>query len=167
MSKIEIPIEHVEIGGALFNFYYNKAMIRSEVIKTTSDTLATATDNFDLSISEVGSILANGGEVYEYLMAIRAPYAILETNVPAGLPKNVYFDGAAKTFRAWFSYGAEVWIKDDNTEVIFYTNPFAGNENLYLKGSEIKIIHDISAQVNAITIADAEGITLTGWTKIV
>jgi len=166
MSKIEIPIAEVEIGGSLFNFYYNNAIIRSDVQKTTTDTLATASDNFNLSISEVASILAGSGEVYEYLMAVRAPIAILGANVPVGLPKRLKWDATVKTFNDWFVPGAELWEKDDNTEIIFYTNPFATNAASYLLGSEISIINQIGASVTILTIADAQAVTASGWTKL-
>lgn len=170
MSKIEIPIAEVEIGGALFDFYYNKCMIRSDVVKETTDTTATAIDNFDLSITDVADILAEGGEVSEYLMAVRAPIALLDTDVPVGLPKRTTLDGTAtevpKQFKNWFVPGAEIWKKDDDTEIIFYTNPFAANENQYLTGSEISIINAISPSVTILTITDAEIETATGWEKL-
>lgn len=170
MSKITIPLAEVEIGGSLFNWYYNHAVIRSDVSKVTTDTEAIATDGFKLSISEVNNILTAGGEVKEYLMAVRAPIAIMGTSVPDTLPKYRKLDDTAaliaKDFSDWLVPGAEIWLKDDNTEVLFYTNPFAGNPSSYLKGSEIKIINDISAQVICLTIADAQLLTATGWTKL-
>ena len=171
MSKIEIPLAAVITGGALKNWYYDNAIIRSDVTKTTSETLATASDDFKLSIGEVNNILAQGGEVYEYLMAISANIAIMSTDVPATLPNYQKLDDTgtlvAKQFSDWLVPGAEVWKKDDNTRVLFYTNPFAGNANSYLKGSEIKIINDINpAAIDVLTIADAQALVATGWTKL-
>ena len=165
MSKVITPKTSTDIGGALNAWFFNDALSRSDVIKKTINGNQEIEGVLNLGISNIGDILAEGGEVYGYLMAIQAPIAILEIDVPFGLPKNIYFDGAAKPFRAWFSYGAEAWIKDDQSEIIFYTNPFAGNEDLYLKGSEIKVINDINT-VEALTVEDAEIITAEGWTKL-
>jgi len=165
MSKVIVPKVATDIGGALNAWFFNEAISRSDINKKTSNGSQEIEGDLNLSIGDVGSILDEGGEVYGYLMAIRAPIAILELDVPFGLPKNVYFDGAAKPFRAWFSYGAEAWIKEDQSEIIFYTNPFASNADLYLTGSEIKVIHDLQS-VNALTIEDAKIITTEGWTKL-
>lgn len=170
MSKITIPISEVQIGGSLFNFYYNNCILRSDVAKETNSINATAIADFNLSIGEVGSILNNGGEVEEYLMSVKGPIALLDQDVPEGLPNRLTLDGTAqeipKQFKNWLVPGAEIWIKDDQTEIIFYTNPFAGNQEKYLKGSEISIINQISAQVNILTIEDSENETSTGWTKL-
>ena len=79
-------------------------------------------------------------------------------------------DGSAvevpKAFKHWILPGADIWKKDDDTEIMFYTNPFAGNVSKYLKGSEISIINDIGSTVNILTILDAEALVVTGWTKL-
>jgi len=170
MSKITLPLTAVETGGALNSFYYNKCVLRSDVSKTNDGVNVIATDSFSFSLSEVASILNNGGEVSEYLMAVRAPIALLDVDVPVGLPKRLTLDGTAtevaKAFKNWLVPNAEIWVKDDNTEILFYTNPFAGNPSDYLLGSEIKLIFDISAQVTVVTIEDAEAEVVTGWTKL-
>jgi hypothetical protein len=170
MGKIQIPSEAVEIGGSLNTFYFDKAMLRSDVVKTNDGETATAEDNFDLTIGEVGSILAAGGEVLEHLMAVRAPIVFFTQLVPIDLPNSQKYDGSGdltnRSFSDWFNTGAEIWIKDDKTEMLFYTNPFAGNSSSYLKGSEVSIINDISGSVQIKTITEAEAITVTGWTKI-
>jgi hypothetical protein len=165
MSKVIVAKTATDINGALNTWFFNEAISRSDVTKTTVNGNQEIEGSLNLSILNIGDILAESGEVYGHLMAIQAPIAILELDVPFGLPKNVYFDGAAKPFRAWFSYGAEAWIKDDQSEIIFYTNPFAGNEDLYLKGSEIKVINDLQT-VEALSIEEAEAETASGWTKI-
>lgn len=167
MSKIQIPIANVQTGGSLFNWYYNNCIIRSDVSKSTDDNFAYAEDNFNLSIAEVTSILTTGGEVEQYLMAIEADIAILSTNVPSGLPNRLKWDGTVKKFNDWFIPGAEVWKKDDNTKILFYTNPFASNQDKYLKGSEIKAIYEISpALIDVLTITQAQVEVSTGWTKL-
>lgn len=170
MAKITLPIEEVQNGGTLHDWYYDEAIIRSDINKKTDGVNATAEGTFNLTLGNVGSILANGGEVESYLMAVHAPISLLDTDVPEGLPKRTTLDGTAtevvKQFKNWLLPGAEIWKKDDNLEILFYTNPFAGNVSQYLKGSEIAIINDIHATVNILTIADAQLLVETGWTKL-
>ena len=170
MSKVKIPLTEVEISGSLQSWYYNNAILRSDVMKSTDSTYAYASDSFQLTISEVGNILNAGGEVEEYLMAVKAPIAIMNTDVPSTLPKYQKLDNTgslvAKKFSDWLVPNAEIWKKDDDTEVIFYTNPFAGNVSSYLKGSEIKVINDLGATVNIMTVADAQSEVASGWTKL-
>lgn len=166
MSKVTMPIEAVQSGGSLETLYYDSALIRSDVLKSTNETEAIAEGVFKMSINEVNSILTALGEVYGYLMAIRAPKTIFDIAVPDGLPNRLTFNGVVKIFDSWLVPDAEIWLKDDDTEIIFFTNPFAANESSYLKGSEIKLIHDISGAVNVITVEDANTETATGWTKL-
>jgi len=165
MSKIIIPIAEAEPGGSLKDLYYKLAVIRTDIKKSTTDTEAIIEGLFKLSIAEVNSILVAGGEVYGYLMAIRAPKALFNAVVPDGLPNRLTFNGASKTFDSWLVPGAEVWLKDDDTEIILFTNPFAGNEASYLTGTEIKIIHSMPGVV-AITVSSANAETAIGWTKL-
>lgn len=171
MSKIEIPIEEIKQDGSLQKWHYDNAIIRSDVIKTTENGTAKVQGIIDMSIGEVNDILQAGGEVYEYLMAVKAVIAFLDLDVPDPLPNNKTLDGTAqeilKKFSGWLVPGAEIWLKDDNLEILFYTNPFAGNENKYLTGTEIKIIKDINpANIDILTIADAQALTASGWTKL-
>ena len=160
-----MPIESVRTGGSLESLYYDSALIRSDILKFTTDTEAIAEGVFRMSIAEVNSILVAGGEVYGYLMAIRAPKALFNAVVPNGLPNRLTFNGVAKIFDSWLVPGAEVWLKDDDTEIILFTSPFAGNESSYLTGTEIKIIHSMPG-VTAITVSSANAETASGWTKL-
>jgi len=172
MSKIEIPIISVESGGPLFGFYYNNCTLRSDVVKVTSDVLATASDNFDLSMAEIDAILDESGEVYEQLMAIRVTnMRFRDSPVPDTLPNWNKFNGVGdevhKSFSEWLVPGAEWWMKDDKSEFIMYTNPFAGNADKYLTGSEIKIIEQINPIfVSVIKTSEVAAIVATGWTKM-
>ncbi len=171
MSKATIPLIAVEIGGDLQAWYYNNCVLRSDVTKTIEGTNVVAENGFEFTIGEVNNILAETGEVEEYLMAVRSPISIMSTDVPDTLPKYLGLDDTgtlvAKTFSAWFNTGVELWKKDDDSEIIFYTNPFAGNASSYLKGSEIKIINDLGAPVSILTIADATTlIDAGGWNKL-
>ena len=171
MSKITLPIAEIEIGGTMQTWHYDNALIRSDIIKTTENGTAKVEGTIDMSINDVGQILTAGGEVFGYLMAVKAIIGILDADVPDPLPNNKTLSGTAeeilKKFSGWLVPGAEIWKKDDDSEILFYTNPFAGNQDKYLKGSEIKIINDISpANIDILTIADAEIETATGWTKL-
>jgi len=172
MAKITLPIAEIELGGSMQNWHYDNAIIRTDVKKSIVNGDAITEGTLDLSIANVGAVLTAGGEVEAYLMAVQAPLALLDFDVPAGLPRNETLDGSAvivpKQFKNWFVLGAEIWKKDDDTEIIFYTNPFAGNVSQYLKGSEISIINDIAGSVNILTIDAAQTIIDGGgWTKIV
>lgn len=166
MSKITIPIDSVKTTGALFALYYDSLGLRSDVNKSTNETQAIAEGVFKMTITELDSILVEGGEVEGYLMAVRAPKVLLNEDVPVSLTNSVKWDGTAKTFNDWLVPGAEIWEKDDNTEILFYTNPFAGNESKYLKGSEIKTILIDTGATNVLTIEEAEALTASGWTKL-
>ena len=171
MSVIKIPTTSVEVpGGAVFELFYNKAVLRTIVIKS-EETIATvlhsvATGTIQLSIADIIDILGESGDVFEHLMAVRAPIALLGQDVPDGLPERLKWDGTVKTFNDWLLPGAEIWEKDTNDFIIFYTNPFSGNENVYLTGSEMKIIDDIDPSVDVITVADADAETSIGWNKL-
>lgn len=171
MSKVTIPSQHVQTGGALFDWYYDNCVLRSDVVKTNDGANAVAEDNFQLTRAEVVNILLNNGEVEKYLMAVRANMALMDEDVPVTLPNNQSLDGTgawvSRTFSNWFGRGAEIWIKDDNTEILFYTNPFAGNEDQYLKGSEIRILNQLTEVTNVLTIAQAGTLVASGWTKVV
>lgn len=170
MSKLTIPISAVKTGGALFNWFYNNCTLRSDVEKSTDSVNAYAIDNFDLSFANIETLLTQGGEIEFYLMAIHANIALLGDNVPVGLPNRLTYDTSgsqiSKTFANWLVPGAEAWKKDDNSEILFYTNPFAGNVDKYLKGSEIKLISDLANTIEVLKISDAQALVASGWTQI-
>lgn len=171
MSKIELPIAEIEIGGSMQTWHYDNAIIRSDVQKSTENGLAKIDGTIYMSIADVSQILTAGGEVFEYLMAVKAVISLLDADVPDPLPNNKTLDGTAteilKTFSGWLVPGSEIWKKDDDTEILFYTNPFAGNQDKYLTGSEIKVINDINpGNIDILTIEDAEVVVATGWTKL-
>lgn len=166
MSKITVITDTIKTGGSLKDWNYDNVLVRSDVSSLTQNGNTIINGLIDMDIADVGQILAQGGEVEEYLMAIIAPKTLFGDIVPDGLPKRLTFNGETKTFDMWLVPSAEVWLKDDDTQIIFFTNPFAGNEGSYLTGSEVKLIHDISAQVRAITVGAANELTATGWEKL-
>lgn len=171
MAKVTLPIAEIEIGGSMQQWHYDNAIIRTDVKKSIVGSDSITEGTLDLALANVAAILGVAGEVEAYLMAVQAPIALLDTDVPAGLPRNTTLDGSAvevpKQFKNWFVLGAEIWKKDDDTQIIFYTNPFAGNVSQYLKGSEISIINDIGGSVDILTVTAAQAIIDGGgWTKI-
>lgn len=171
MSKVTIPSAGVQVGGTLHDWYYNNCVLRSDVVKTNDGINAIAEDNFSLTRAEVNNIMTAGGQVEKYLMGVRANMALMGDDIPSSLPnyKTLNTSGVwvAKTFSNWFSPGAEIWIKDDNTEFLFYSNPFAGNEDKYLNGTELVILNGLTNVINVLTIAQSEALTASGWTKVV
>jgi hypothetical protein len=170
MVKLTIPLSAVSVSGALFNWYYNNCVLRSDIIKGIDGANVTAEDSFSLTFAQINTLLTNGGDAEFYLMAVHADIDLLGDTVPVGLPNRITYDTSggqiAKTFNNWLVPGAEFWKKDDNTEILFYTNPFAGNEDKYLKGSEIKLIDDLANCIGILKISDAEALVATGWTKL-
>lgn len=162
MSKITVITDTIKTAGSLKDWNYDNVLIRSDVSSLTQNGNTIINGLINMSINDVGLILAQGGKVEEYLMAIKAPKALFDTPIPEGLPQRLTFNGAIKTFDIWLVPGVELWLKDDDSEIIFYTATFA-NDN-YLTGSEIKLIHDMTG-VNALTVADAQAETASGWTK--
>jgi hypothetical protein len=168
MAKLTIPLATVQKGGAFEDWYYNNCLLRSgQVILETDDTNAYAVDTFNLNETQLLALLSNSGDIEEYLMGIHAPYSLLNQDVPVGLPNRLAFDNTVKKFKNWIVKGAEIWIKDDNSEICFYTNPFALNQNNYLKGSEIELIKNIApGQIDILRISEVQILVETGWTKV-
>lgn len=168
MAKLTIPLATVQKGGAFENWYYNNCILRAgQIGLQTDDTNAYAIDSFNLGETQLLALLSNGGEIEEYLMSIHAPYSLLNQDVPVGLPNRLAFDDTVKKFKNWIVKGAEVWIKNDDSEICFYTNPFALNQANYLKGSEIEIIKNIApSQIDILRTSDVQVLVETGWTKV-
>lgn len=172
MAKLTIPLSVVQAGEAFADWYYNNCILRaSQVALTTDETNAYAVNSFKLGWNAINTLLANGGEMEEYLMAIHAGIDLLADTVPDGCPNRMTYNTSGaqvpKTFNNWLVPGSDFWKKDDNTEILFLTNPFAGNEDKYLKASEIKLIADLPNTIEILKQADAMALLLTGWTKIV
>jgi hypothetical protein len=170
MTKLTFPLSVVEVGGALFNWYYNNVQLRSDVTKSSDASNAYAVNNFGLTFNAIKTLLTNGGDVEFYLMAVHANIDLLGDTVPDGLPNRMTYNISGtqipKTFNYWFNTGSDKWKKDDNSEIVFLTNPFAGNEDQYLKGSEIKLIEDMPNTIEILKYQDALDLVDSGWTKI-
>lgn len=172
MAKLTIPLSAVQNGAPFFGWYYNNCILKSSQISLTTDvTNAYAINSFNLAWSAINTLLTNGGEMEFYLMAVRANIDLLADTVPDGCPNRMTYNTSGiqvpKTFNNWLVPGSDWWKKDDDTEILFLTNPFAGNEDKYLKASEIKLIDDLPNTISILKQSDAMTLVSSGWTKII
>jgi len=154
--KIIYPITEALPGGNLHNFDYELRMDSDLVIQKNGSNIEIINGNIELSISQIGQILANGGEVEDYLMVVKAPIAGLVNDVADGLPdrlKPVQGGTEIRKYNDWLTPG-NVWT--NATHFYFLTITVAGT---YLKGSEIKILNDL-ANVDVLLTTDPEFIAV-------
>ena len=174
--KITIPKSEVISSGSLTDFYDDLIKVQSGLTISNDDlNVYIVNGNINLNIGEVAQILNAGGEVEEYLMAIRSDYPLLTDNVPSALPNAETFTAVARNFENWFDSTCELWKKDDNTQIYFLTNPLGTSMSQYLKGSEIKLLFDsfggatpsvINRHLVVRTITQFNSEVSTGWTRI-
>ena len=140
--KAIIPLNEVLSGGSLKDFYDDLIKVRSDrEISNDGINVFIESDNLDLTISEQVQILNVGGEIEQYLMAIRADIGLLGTDIPNGIPNQNTIDETGnpevRKFKNWFDTSAELYKKDDETKVYFLTNPLGNSITDYLKASEL------------------------------
>lgn len=154
--KITYPIAAALPGGALHNFDYELRMNSSLTITKNGNNVEIVNGNVELTISQLGTILSNGGEVEDYLMAIKAPIADLESVVHANMPDRTK-PGAAgdvdRNYNDWLS-PSNVWV--NATNFYFLTITVAGTN---LKASEIRDLH-IQSGWSAILVTDPEFVAI-------
>ena len=177
MTKITIPVDSAKSGGNLYTLVDDLTNLNSEVSKTRdngnliiNDNAASSEQKIIIDQATLLSILAEGGEVTEYLMGIRMPSTFSATDVPAGLPWRVNVLGTTRRFRDWFLDGAEVWIKVGGDEFLFYTNPAAGlaSPSEYLTGSQMEIIRQLNTvTITILTVSEVQTLVASGWNKVV
>lgn len=179
--KFTVPTTSIQKGGSLEDFYYDLLIVgRSDLSKISDNGNTIVQGELVLSISQVNQILIAGGEVEQYLMAIKADIALLGDDLPTGLPNQNTLDevGAAeiRKFKNWFDTSAEVWKKDTNDKIYFLTNPVGTSTSQYLLGSEILILFDsfgggtpsvIDRNLEVHTIAEFQAEIATGWTQVI
>jgi len=164
MSLITIPVVAAQNGGNLYTLVDDLTNLNSEVsrLRQNDDLLI---DDIEASVSiEIDetlllSILAEGGEVEQYLFAVNAPLSLGVTPVPAGVPYRDNAINEVKQFKDWFLFGSELWINNTTSRIIFYSNPLGAQADIsqYLKGSEVKLIKDVdSANINILTLDEAQ-----------
>lgn len=178
--KFTVPTLEIQKGGSLEDFYYNLLVGRSDLTKSSINGNTIVEGELVLTVTQVNQILQAGGEVEQYLMAIKADITMLGDDVPEGLPSRTTLDELAAPevmkFKNWFDTSAEVWKKDTDDKIYFVTNPIGTSTNKYLKGSEILILFDsfgggtpsvIDRNLNVNTIAEFQEETGTGWTQVI
>jgi hypothetical protein len=172
MAKLTLPVAACKRNQPLDVFYHNLVDFKfnngSEIEVAIDQTNVILTGSFDLQMTDIDSILTNGGKVEQMLSAIHVTdwTAMKALVVPSTLPWYLnMITGIARTFTNWLNQG-EVWYNAQN-EAIFFTNPRSKNAEDYLTGAHIKVINDLSV-ADQITIASANAmISGGGWTKYV
>lgn len=171
MAKLTIPLTAVQIGGNLRDWFYNNVVLNSEITYKPEGANLVVNDDFAtnklvMNQQAIINILAEGGEVSEYLAGIRAPNTLGAVTVPVGLPERTNILGQTVNFLNWFSNKAELWVEDVGDEFIFYTNPFAGSVDKYLTASQMEIIRQINTgTITILTVAEVQAVVESGWTK--
>lgn len=190
--KITIPKTSAHYGGNLFELYYKIAVVDGDnITRTQNNGTITLSGDYELTISEILDILNEGGEVEEYLMAIRADIDILGDLLPdiedlgatppiPELPNRMTIDsagtGEVRAFKNWFGQNCSFWKKDDDTQVYFTTNPVGTSVSQYLKGSQLRALFqsyggatpsvvDRNLLVRTLSVYEAE--VASGWTQII
>jgi len=175
MAKIILPISSVQTGGNLKNWFQDRVDVNTELTVNRSngsviinDINASTEQKIVLTQQELLDILAESGEVEEYLAGIRMPKSFGTTDVPSGLPFRLNVIDVVRKFKDWFLDGAEVWFENSGDELIFYTNPAGGLASIseYLKASEMEIIRQLDTiNITILTISEVQSTVATGWTK--
>jgi len=174
MAKITIPVDSAKNGGDLYTLIDDLTNLNSQVSKTringdliVNDAGAETEQKIEIDQATFLSILAETGEVEEYLAGIRMPASFATIDIPAGLPFRTNVLGGVRTFTEWFLDGAEVWIKGDNTEFIFYTNPAPSVNQNGLTGSQMEIIRQLdTVNISIMTVAEVQAEVASGWNKV-
>jgi len=167
-----MPAVEAQVGGSLHTLALDLTIVNTEVSRTTEgdnliidDENASAEQKMSPDETTILSILTVGGQIEDYLHGIRAPISIATEDVPEGVPIRTNKFGTVKKFVDWFLPGAEVWKKDDNSEVIFYNNPNPSAGTL-LTASESELIRQIdTATYSFMTVEEVTAEVANGWTK--
>lgn len=178
--KFTVPTTSIQKGGSLEDFYYDLLIGRSDLSKISDNGNTVVQGELVLTVSQVNQILQAGGEVEQYLMAVKADIALLGDDLPGGLPNRTTLDevGASeiRKFKNWFDTSAEVWKKDTDDKIYFLTNTIGTSTNKYLLGSEILILFDsfggqapsvIDRNLEVHTIAEFQAEIATDWTQVI
>jgi hypothetical protein len=190
--KITIPKIAAHYGGNLFELYYKIAVVDGDnITRTQNNGTITLSGNYELTISEILDILNEGGEIEEYLMAIRADIDILGDLLPdienigatppiEELPNIMTVDNTGteevRAFKNWFGQNCSFWKKDDNTQIYFTTNPVGTSVAQYLKGSQLRALFQaygggsptvVDRNLLVRTISDYQLEVASGWTQII
>lgn len=179
--KITILKSECLSTGSLNDFYNDLTKFNSNLVLSYNDTYAYIENGeTELSLSEISQILTTGGgEVEEYLMAIRADVDLLTDNVPTSMPNSETFTNTVRTFENWFDSTCELWANAATiaaaNQIYLLTNPLGTTKSKYLKGSEIEILYNsfggatpsvVDRNLLPRTITQFNTETASGWTRI-
>ena len=181
MAVITIPKETAEVGGNLFDLVYNGSVLNSEVAdiiagtnRIIDDTNASPSQKLVIDEAGILDILAEGGDIENYLFGIRQPSASASLKVPEGVPLREFIlyntDPVAanlRNFSQWYSNNADVWLNEVSDEIIYYNNPNPSGGPI-LKASEADIIRNIDTDnYSFLTVAEVQTIVLDpNWVKL-
>ena len=176
MAKITIPIVATTgPGGALYNLVDNLSNQNSEVEKTQEGTdlvidytnVVKPENKLNSDESVILSILAEGGDIEDYLFGIRQPSASATLDVPGGVPLRLFILGDVRNFSEWFANNADVWLNEVIDEIIYYNNPNPSGGPI-LKASEAEIIRQIdTGNYSFLTVAEVQAIVVDpNWVKL-
>lgn len=153
---ITYPIVEAIPGGNLHSFDYELRMDSSLKIQKSGNDIKIINGTIELSIAQVGQILANGGEVENYTMVVKAPIAGLNSAVAAGLPdrtKPIEGGTQVRQYNDWLA-PSNVWMNE--THFYFLSVTVAGT---YLKGSELAILNGLTG-VSVMLTSDPEFVAI-------
>ena len=174
MAVITIPKESAEVGGNLFDLVYNGSVLNSEVKdiiagtnRIIDDTSASPSQKLVIDEAGILEILAEGGDIENYLFGIRQPSASATLDVPVGVPLRLFILGDVRNFSEWFSNNADVWLNEVTDEIIYYNNPNPSGGPI-LTASEAEIIRQIDpVNYSFLTVAEVQTIVLDpNWVKL-
>ena len=178
MTKIIISvIATTGPSGPLYQLVDNLNNQNSEVsIGRSEDSLdviiddSSASSEQKLVIDEANilAILAENGEIEDYVFGIRAPLSSANTIVPVGIPIRTNISGVPRDFQDWFvPQSAEVWKNTVLGEFIYHNNPNPSGLP-YLLASEADIIRQLDPDTfSFMTLAELETeVALPNWTKL-
>ena len=169
--RFEIPTSAVEVGGVLHDFYYNLFIGRSDLVRTVNDGMITVTGELVLSLGDIYNITEYGGNIFEYLAAIKCNIGLLGLDIVPDLPKRETLDENAavviKKFQNWFEVNSTMYLKDDNLEIFFLTNPFGNSQTEYLTGLELRTLTAIPGyDVGIYTLEQFNDQVSSGWSLV-
>ena len=183
MTKIIIPIAATTgPGGALYSLVDNLSNQNSEVEKTQEGTnlvidftnVVKTENKLNADEAVILSILAESGDIENYLFGIRQPSASASIDVPVGVPARTFIlynlnplPQYIKNFGEWFSNNASVWLNNVTDEIIYYNQPNPSNA-IILKASESELIRQIdTGTYSFLTVAEVQTIILDpNWVKL-
>ncbi len=171
--RFTLPLDTIEVGGALHDYYYNLLVGRSDLKRTVSNDIVTVEGDLELSLPDLYSIVqTGGGEVYEYLISVKSDISLLGEFVSEGLPNRLTLNESAQSevraFKNWFENTSTLYKKNDDSEVLFLSNPVGTSPSEYLTGSQIFLLTALTTHsVSVYTISQFNDMIESGdWSLV-